>query len=354
MGTGLAALSASRALLSILTALTSVTPSSAMAAAAEPPTTFQAPVAAAARALAVAHEVRAGYARSRFRHWVDADGDGCDTRDEVLIAEALDPPTVGTGCALGGGRWTSIYDGVDADAPAGFDIDHLVPLAEAWDSGARHWDPDTRERFANDLGDPRALVAVTASSNRSKADRDPAEWLPDRDRCGYVADWIAVKLRWRLTVDPVERAILVGWADDCAPRAVVVTYASVRGAGPGGALPGVHLDRIVFDPPGPDSSANAHAEVVVLRNTSDTTVDLGGWSLRDAGGATFRFPATVLAPGAAVHVHSGRGDDAPGHRHAGWGHRWNNGGDTATLLRPDGAPADTCSYDGGADGSVDC
>ena len=68
---------------------------------------------------------------------MDADGDGCDTRREVLIAEAVTAPTIGAGCALSGGRWRSVYDNAtETGSGRGFDVDHLVPLAEAWESGA--------------------------------------------------------------------------------------------------------------------------------------------------------------------------------------------------------------------------
>ena len=97
--------------------------------------------------------MRTGYSRDLFPHWIDADGDGCSTRNEVLIAEADDPVTVGTAAALSGGRWFSYYDRVSWTDPGRIDIDHLVPLAEAWDSGARTWTRRTRQAFANDLGD---------------------------------------------------------------------------------------------------------------------------------------------------------------------------------------------------------
>ena len=86
----------------------------------------------------VAGEVRTGYSRDLFHLWIDADGDGCDTRAEVLISEAEDAPTVGSGCSLSGGRWFSYYDGVSQTSASALDIDHMVPLAEAWDSGAAH------------------------------------------------------------------------------------------------------------------------------------------------------------------------------------------------------------------------
>lgn len=174
------------------------------------------------KALKVSREVRTGYDRDKFNHWTDADSDGCNTRYEVLIAEASVEPPVGSGCVLSGGRWFSYYDAVRTGEPSTFDVDHLVPLAEAWDSGARRWNADTRKRFANDLGDKRALVAVTASSNRSKSDQDPADWMPRRAvRCRYVREWVAVKTRWRLTVNRPERRALLRTALGC--RNVIVT-----------------------------------------------------------------------------------------------------------------------------------
>ena len=154
--------------------------------------------------LAVEAEQPNGYDRGLFRHWVGADGDGCDTRREVLITEAVTAPAVGGRCVLSDGVWVSRYDGeTDTGNGGGFDIDHLVPLKEAWDSGAHGWDPQTREQFANDLGFEHSLVAVSAGSNRSKGAQDPTTWLPPESsqRCWYAAAWISVKARWDLSVD---------------------------------------------------------------------------------------------------------------------------------------------------------
>jgi hypothetical protein len=177
--------------------------------------------------LPVAAETRSGYDRARFTHWVDADGDCRDTRDEVLAAESLVPVS---GCDVQHGRWRSSYDGVTTWQSAGFDVDHLVPLAEAWDSGAGHWNAATRQRYANDLRDSRTLVAVTASANRSKSDRDPAEWLPALGRCTYLRHWVAVKIRWRLTVDRTEKRALLRLADTCRDSPIRVRRAVVRTA----------------------------------------------------------------------------------------------------------------------------
>jgi hypothetical protein len=83
--------------------------------------------------LPVATEDRTGYQRSSFKHWVDADRDGCNTRAEALLEEAVTAPQVGPNCALTGGSWYSYYDDTVIDNASALDVDHLVPLAEAWD-----------------------------------------------------------------------------------------------------------------------------------------------------------------------------------------------------------------------------
>lgn len=158
------------------------------------------------RALPSAPEHQGGYDRSLFADWQDRDGDGCDTRDEVLISEAVAGDV--QGCEVIGGQWVSLYDGTVVADPSALDIDHVVALSEAWDSGAWRWNAGRRARFANDLGYSWALVAVTAGSNRSKGDDDPAQWRPDEGRCRFAKAWIGVKFRWRLAVDTRERAAL--------------------------------------------------------------------------------------------------------------------------------------------------
>jgi hypothetical protein len=175
------------------------------------------PLAALLALLRVAPEDRTGYQRSLFVLWIDADGDGCDTRREVLIAEAVVAPTVGPGCSLTGGRWLSAYDGLTFTDIADLQIDHVVALAEAWDSGASSWTPARREDYANDLGEPWPLIAVSAASNQSKSDNDPADWLPPAraDECPFISAWIATKARWNLNVDPREHDALAADIQNC-------------------------------------------------------------------------------------------------------------------------------------------
>jgi uncharacterized membrane protein YhaH (DUF805 family) len=160
--------------------------------------------------LRVEPEFVGGYDRDLFRHWIDADGDGCDARREVLIAESLTPVSVGARCSLSGGQWYSAFDGVVTTDASSFDIDHFVPLKEAWDSGAHGWDSGTRQRFANDLDYAGSLIAVSASSNRSKGASDPAEWLPPNRSywCVYLVTWVEVKIRWNLSADSSEVAAI--------------------------------------------------------------------------------------------------------------------------------------------------
>ncbi len=181
--------------------------------------------------LPVATEVRTGYNRDLFKLWIDADGDGCNTRYEVLIDEATTKPTVGSGCSLTGGRWSSYYDGATWTLPSDIDIDHMVPLAEAWDSGARNWTAAQREAYANDLGDARTLAAVTDNVNQTKSDADPAEWMPPLSSvyCRYITEWTAVKTRWGLTADSAEKSALTSYANGCTNSTVTVT--TVLGGG---------------------------------------------------------------------------------------------------------------------------
>ena len=189
--------------------------------------TFSGNTKTALASLTIADETRAGYDRDLFKHWIDADGDGCNARYEVLIAESVKKPHITSRCRLTGGRWVSAYDGVQTTSTRALDIDHVVPLAEAWDSGASAWSAETREAFANDLDDPRSLIAVTARSNRQKSDQDPAEWLPTRGRCTYVVNWIAVKVRWQLSVDAIEHDALTRLINECGLTSIRVRIASV-------------------------------------------------------------------------------------------------------------------------------
>jgi hypothetical protein len=176
-------------------------------------------------------ETPKGYRRALFGGWADADGDGCSTRDEVLVTEARRAPLMTETCGLTGGRWLSPWNGVRRSDLSLVSIAPAVPLAEAWQSGARRWAPSTRRALLNDLGYAGSLTAVTTSVVAARGSAEPRSWLPSRRaaRCGYVAQWVAVKWRWRLAVDPAERAFLqrrlrsCGWPTVVKPARATVT-----------------------------------------------------------------------------------------------------------------------------------
>jgi hypothetical protein len=166
-------------------------------------------------ALTVAPEGKmTGYSRDRFPHW-SSQGDGCDTREVVLQRQGAEVQADGQ-CKATSGTWTSAYDGVTVTDAGELDIDHTVALAEAWRSGADKWTDEQRERFANDLGGLQ-LIAVTASSNRSKGDQDAAKWKPPVQTywCTYARAVVSVKTLYSLTVDQAERDALAEMLKTC-------------------------------------------------------------------------------------------------------------------------------------------
>ncbi len=151
---------------------------------------------------------RTGYERELFCHcWKDLDGDGLNTREEVLAREKVE-----------GVAWFSRWDGEwlwgSGLNASGFDIDHIVATAEAWDSGASSWSEQKRINFAND---ELNLIAVTASSNRSKGAKDAAEWQPPRQKanCFFAIRVIQVKDKLGLSVDSLEYESILRLLSGC-------------------------------------------------------------------------------------------------------------------------------------------
>ncbi|MEW1634149.1 HNH endonuclease family protein [Streptomyces sp. NPDC093801] len=157
----------------------------------------------------------AGYSRDKFTHWAEQ-GAKCDTREVVLKRDGRDVAQ-DSECRAVSGSWRSLYDGAVVNEASKLDIDHMVPLAEAWRSGASGWDAAQRKAFANDLVRPQ-LLAVSATSNRSKGDQSPDLWQPpDRSSwCQYGRAWTTVKSHYQLTVTEAERAVLTTMIDTCA------------------------------------------------------------------------------------------------------------------------------------------
>ncbi|MGY4900426.1 HNH endonuclease family protein [Micromonospora aurantiaca (nom. illeg.)] len=157
----------------------------------------------------------AGYSRDLFPHWITITGT-CNTREQVLKRDGTSV-VVNSSCAATAGRWYSPYDGATWSAASDVDIDHVVPLAEAWRSGANSWTTSRRQSFANDLTRPQ-LIAVTDNVNQSKGDQDPSTWQPPLTsyRCTYSKMWITVKYNWGLTLQSSEKSALQSMLNTCA------------------------------------------------------------------------------------------------------------------------------------------
>lgn len=155
-----------------------------------------------------------GYSRDKFPHWIDQ-GDNCNTREVVLQRDGTDVQTDGD-CKAVSGTWVSAYDGATWTSASKLDIDHVVPLSEAWKSGASKWTTAHRREFANDLTHAQ-LIAVTNSVNRAKGDKDPAKWLPPKTsyHCEYARMWVWVKHVYDLTADSAEKSALKKILDAC-------------------------------------------------------------------------------------------------------------------------------------------
>ena len=155
----------------------------------------------------IENESPTGYVRALFEHWRDIDGDGCDAREQVLKRDSVTLPQVDPyKCKVIAGDWVSPYDGARWSDPTDIDIDHVVALKEAWDSGAWAWSAATRNAYANDTTDRRTLLAVTDNVNQQKSDKDPSNWVPPLKSylCTYLGNWISVKARWNLSMDQSE------------------------------------------------------------------------------------------------------------------------------------------------------
>ncbi|MGW0913944.1 HNH endonuclease family protein [Streptomyces sp. NPDC002784] len=164
--------------------------------------------------LTVTAEDRTGYNRDLFPHWITQSGT-CNTREVVLKRDGTNV-VQDSACAATSGSWYSPYDGATWSAASDVDIDHLVPLAEAWDSGADSWTTSRRQAFANDLTRPQ-LIAVTDNVNQAKGDQDPATWMPSRTayRCTYVRAWVQTKYYYGLSVDSAEKSALTSHLNAC-------------------------------------------------------------------------------------------------------------------------------------------
>src|SRR3954468_24706805 len=154
------------------------------------------------------------YDRDLFPTWDTISGT-CNTRETVLKRDGTGV-VVNSACPAPSGSWYSPYDGATWTAGSDLDIDHVVPLKNAWESGAWAWTTSKRESYANDLTDPQ-LIAVTDNVNQSKGDKSPDSWKPPLSGyyCVHARMWVRVKYVWALTVTSAEKTALTSMLGTC-------------------------------------------------------------------------------------------------------------------------------------------
>lgn len=156
-------------------------------------------------------ERKPAYERKLFGDgWLDTDGNGCDTRNDILARDLTNKIVDGNGCTVLSGTLTDLYTGKTIHFTRGpatssaVQIDHIIPLALAWNEGAWKWSNAQREAFAND---PMNLLAVDGPTNGSKSDRSISAWLPPAKsaHCEYVALYVAVHDKYDLAMSDADR-----------------------------------------------------------------------------------------------------------------------------------------------------
>ena len=216
-----------------ITAAATTSPATTAPATTAPPTTAAPPAPPAATdvlaTIGVAAERTAGYTTNLFPTDPAVSAQGCDVQQQVLKRDSRAPVQLepGSDCAVAAGEWFSALDGLTTGDPATLTLSRTVSLREAWKSGAWSWTTGQRAAFAGDLTDARTARVVTVAVARTKADRDPTSWLPDGGaRCSYVADWLAVKARWGLSMDSAEAGRLGVVVRDECPGLTVAPWAA--------------------------------------------------------------------------------------------------------------------------------
>ena len=165
---------------------------------------------------------KTGYTRSQFPHWSDPDRNGCDARNDILKRDLTDITyKEGTrDCKVIAGQLLDPFSGkviTFSTTKVVIDIDHVVALSNAWQTGAAYFDKNTRLLIAND---PINLLAVDAKLNRQKGDSDAATWLPPNKsfRCEYVARQVAVKSKYKLWVTEPEKVAITNILSNCVDQ----------------------------------------------------------------------------------------------------------------------------------------
>ncbi len=158
------------------------------------------------------------YNRKNWKHWIDADKDCQNTRMEVLIRDSLIPVKFKSNrkCRVVTGKWICYYTGKTFYKANDLDIDHVVPLKEAYISGGSEWQRKKKSDYANDLSDPHHLLAVSKYANRRKGAKDPSKWMPPKNICSYINIWKKIKKKYDLDIDIEEKKAIQKYSKNCS------------------------------------------------------------------------------------------------------------------------------------------
>ena len=285
------------------------------------------------------------YDRRDWKHWIDEDRDCQNTRHEVLIEESLKAVTFKSDkqCQVATGEWLAPFTGDTVTDGTKLDVDHMVPLKNAHDSGGWAWDKDKKAAYANEMGYADHLIAVTASANRKKGARGPEEWKPANQGywCDYAIDWVQIKVEWELSATKAEWAALQEMLKTCDDNPSITAVPAKAESPPPvtPVTPSVAATSGSEDIQITTMDCKGKPEIVVIENTGNSSQNLTGWKVEDDGPTyTFNFPTGFsLEPGSLVELISGEsGDDTD--KTIFWNNRtvWNNDGDTASLFDSSG------------------
>ncbi len=288
------------------------------------------------------------YNRNDWKHWNDQDGDCQNTRHEVLIDESISPVKFKSTdkCQVAYGEWYDPFTGETITDATKLDVDHMVPLKNAHDSGGWKWDNQKKSEYANYMKYADHLIAVTASANRQKGAKSPDQWVPpNKDNwCNYAINWVEIKAKWNLTSTKSEFESLEKMIGNCEyPLSIIGIPIETE------VIKSKIVDKQANSKLEPDSlmkieisaiDCKGTPESVTVTNTGDSDYWFKDWSIVDEGMKhTFNFPSQfILETGKSVEIISGS-YVTNSKEMLYWKKQsvWNNDGDTATLLDSTGS-----------------
>lgn len=164
--------------------------------------------------LTVAPSHQVAYKRSEWKHWIDVNGK-CNAREEVLVRQGKNVKTDPKTCRVISGTWVDPYSGQTITDPKKIDIDHIIPLGYVARSGGQDWSAEKKQEYANDVD--KVLLAVSATENRSKSDKGPAQYMPPNSdyACQYSKEWIDIAGKYKISITQEDKQALSAGLDKC-------------------------------------------------------------------------------------------------------------------------------------------